>query len=147
MTTEFTSKWLEKIPDPPRYGGNKSGKRAFVPFATSILERSQEKPGNSAAVEDLLVRLRNGASWLSRQHGAWQSDNPNAETHERFSTALEAWDLMERRLREAYGYEGCIMGPDKSCPPASPAHCDACMASDSVSHNEDVGLLAQQLHS
>ena len=29
-------------------------------------------------------------------------------------------------LREVFGFEGCIFGPDKTCPPDAPTLCEAC---------------------
>ena len=49
---------------------------------------------------------------------------------QRFSACLKGWDLMERTLRQVYGYEGCIFGPDESCPAQGPTHCDACVGRD-----------------
>jgi hypothetical protein len=74
----------------------------------------------------LLSRLRAGGKWLTSQHKAWLEGKRTAVSDERFSAALEAWDLMERSLRMVFGYEGCVFGPDRRCPEAAPVVCDFC---------------------
>ena len=75
----------------------------------------------------LLQRLMAGVRWMDAQHQAWIDGKPDAATDERFSTALEGWDFLERKLRHEYGYEGCIFGPGQHCPEDAPVRCDACV--------------------
>ena len=77
--------------------------------------------------EQTLLRLLAGSRWISAAHNAWVEGKPDAPTDERFSTALAAWDLLERKLRNEFGYEGCVYGPSQQCPKDAPVMCDACM--------------------
>ena len=77
--------------------------------------------------ENTLSRLRGGSEWLTASHLAWVGGKPNAATDERVSTALAAWDELERDLRSAFGYEGCIFGPGERCPKDAPVSCDSCV--------------------
>jgi hypothetical protein len=89
---------------------------------------SAKGPAKPNAVSDnLLARLQAGSRWLTDQHLAWV-EGKGAASDERFSAALEAWDLMERLLREVYGYDGCIFGPDRRCPDDAPVICDFCLS-------------------
>jgi hypothetical protein len=81
----------------------------------------------NAESDKLLSRLRAGTEWLTAQHKSWLDGNPYAESDERFSAAVEGWDLLERKLRQEFGYEGCIFGPDQRCPEDAPVRCDACV--------------------
>jgi hypothetical protein len=91
---------------------------------SELSEKSTYQPTSES--EKVLNRLRAGTEWLTAQHKAWINDQPEAATDERFSTALEGWDLLERKLRQEFGYEGCIFGPAQHCPADSPVTCDAC---------------------
>ena len=91
----------------------------------STFENSQ-----NAVPDKLLVRLRSGSIWLAAQHQAWVEDKTGAVSDERFSTALDAWDLLERTLRQVFGYEGCVFGPSSRCPAGAPVVCDFCAECD-----------------
>jgi hypothetical protein len=80
--------------------------------------------------EQTLLRLKAGIRWLAIAHSEWVDGKPNAPTDDRFSTALEGWELLERKLRDEFGYEGCVLGPDQRCPDDGPVMCDACLLGD-----------------
>jgi hypothetical protein len=79
-----------------------------------------------AASDHLPSRLQAGSNWLTVQHQAWLEGEGVSD--ERFSAALAAWDSLERTLRQVYGYDGCIFGPDRRCPDDTPTTCDCCRA-------------------
>jgi hypothetical protein len=96
------------------------GKQAS--YLNELEARGRAKDGRDL----LLQRLMAGVRWMDAQHKAWIDDQPGAASDVRFSTALEAWDLLERKLRQEYGYEGCIFGPGQHCPTDSVVNCDFC---------------------
>lgn len=75
----------------------------------------------------LLQRLLAGSRWLTAARSAWAEDRPDAPTDARFSAALAAWDVLERKLRHQFCYEGCVYGPGQRCPEDAPVTCDACI--------------------
>ena len=88
--------------------------------------RKQGRQTASKPVKLLLPRLQFGSRWLTSQHEARLAGKAEGKSNERFSTCLESWELMERTLRNVYGYEGCIFGPGDTCPTASRTRCEAC---------------------
>jgi hypothetical protein len=92
-------------------------------YLNELEARGRAKDGRDL----LLQRLMAGVRWMDAQHQAWIDGKPDAATDERFSTALEGWDFLERKLRHEYGYEGCIFGPGQHCPEDAPVRCDACV--------------------
>jgi hypothetical protein len=88
-------------------------------------EKSPFQPND--LTNHLLSRLQSGSHWLTAQHQAWLEGKPDAANDERFSVALAAWTEMERSLRQVFGYEGCICGPDQRCPEDAPVTCNFCM--------------------
>ena len=110
----------------------------YTPFNESMVKVSRcQTPGTSQiqisrcqrgsnSVKLLLPRLQFGSRWLTSQHEARLAGNAEGKNNERFSTCLESWELMERTLRNVYGYEGCIFGPGDTCPTASRTRCEAC---------------------
>jgi hypothetical protein len=78
------------------------------------------------AADHLLSRLQAGSRWLTTQHEAWLEGKGNAASDERFSATLVAWDGLERVLRQVYGYDGCIFGPDRRRPGEAAVVCDFC---------------------
>jgi hypothetical protein len=89
---------------------------------SALSEKSPPCPGS----DSLLSRLQAGSKWLTAQHKAWLEGQGVSD--ERFSAALEAWDSLERILRQVFGYDGCIFGPDRRCPGEAHAICDFCAA-------------------
>ena len=77
--------------------------------------------------EQILSRLKAGSQWLMEAHLSWVSEEPNSPADEKFSIALAAWDLLERKLRTECRYEGCVYGPGQRCPTDAPVMCDACV--------------------
>ena len=147
---EFTRRWkyfsteegrtpLTELTEPPSV----SSVSSFQGTSSDILcshpamdspagDGGQRNMSQADAFSDhLLSRLRAGSDWLAVHHVAWLRNSPHAADDERFSVALAAWSEMERSLRLVWGYEGCILGPDRSCPPESPVTCDSCVISNS----------------
>ena len=93
-------------------------------YLNELEARSRAKDGRDL----LLQRLMAGIRWMEHQHRAWLNGQPGAETDKRFSVVLEGWDLLEKKLRQEYGYEGCVLGPDQRCPEEAPVRCDSCVA-------------------
>ena len=123
---EFGSKWLEKLTEMPRYGGGRSGKRAFATSATPIVERSEENlEALSESAVLLMARLRKGSQWLAEQHCLWLSEDPIASADVKFSHALASWTELERVFR-CTGYRDCIFGADQRCPQDAPVTCNGC---------------------
>lgn len=77
--------------------------------------------------EQILSQLKAGSRLLTEAHLAWVSEEPNSPADEKFSIALAAWDLLERKLRTEFRYEGCVYGPGQRCPTDAPVMCDACV--------------------
>jgi hypothetical protein len=87
-----------------------------------------------AAETTYLQRLRAGQVWLAVAHEKLAEMEERRDIvsqqyekqRERFLVALDAWDVMERQLRQLLGYQGCIHGPGRRCPPDSVVVCQAC---------------------
>jgi hypothetical protein len=124
--------YLDKIKQWEAQGekGPASPTRILRDELNELNEKSSYQPTTES--ETVLSRLRAGTEWLTAQHQAWFVDRPNAESDERFSTALEGWDLLERKLRQEFGYEGCIHGPGQRCPEDVPVVCDFCAGGNSM---------------
>jgi hypothetical protein len=87
---------------------------------------NQRHPG----AREILVSLRAGQQWLTKQNEFWLAENPKSASDTRFSVALSEWDSLERVFR-CSGYEGCIWGVGSSCPKESPVICDGCVSEPS----------------
>jgi len=132
---EFRSKWLEKLTETPKYGGNKRNKSPCAASATAILERSEENPeALSESALLLMERLRKGGQWLTEQHCRWLREDPIASADDKFGHALASWTELEQVFR-CTGYEGCIFGPDQRCPEDAPLTCDCCVG---VKHSASI---------
>ena len=46
-----------------------------------------------------------------------------------WTPTLDRYESGERLLRELFGYEGCVHGPDKVCPPNQLVACEFCVES------------------
>jgi hypothetical protein len=90
-------------------------------------ELSEISPAQAIAANTLLSRLQAGSQLLASQHDAWLEGKEDAASDERFSAALAAWDQMERLLRQVFGYEGCVFGPDRRCPEGATVVCGYCV--------------------
>jgi len=81
-----------------------------------------------------LNRLRAGHIWLAdtdKRLGVMEANGGQPEAdydrlRDKFLAALDAWDEMERQLRQLFLYQGCVMGAGLSCPAESPVRCAAC---------------------
>lgn len=74
----------------------------------------------------ILTGLRAGHRGLGEHHNLWLAAEPRAASDERFSRALAAWDLLERRYR-CTANQGCIWTPAGSCSEDAPVRCDSCV--------------------
>ena len=113
----FTSKWLSYSPKTPNNRGTKSTKRPSGTFGTGISDRPPTK-------HDLLAQLRIGQAWLLDQHHRWQLGDSTAVDDVEFSRTWNGWWELDHRLREDYGFQGCIYVPDGVCPDGFP--CRGC---------------------
>ena len=68
----------------------------------------------------LIARLQAGQTWLLDQHHRWQASDPNAASDEEFSRVWAAWWELDERLRTDYGFQGCVYGPEGTCPDGFP---------------------------
>jgi hypothetical protein len=118
--------YLDKIREWEAQGEKEPSRSRILKDETNELNEKRTYQ-STAESEKALSRLRAGTEWLTAQHKAWINDQPEGATDERFSTALEGWDLLERKLRKEYGYEGCIFGPGQHCPADSPVCGDSCI--------------------
>jgi hypothetical protein len=74
----------------------------------------------------LLLELRQGQQWLTRQHQLWVAKDPNAADDETFSRVLNQWCAKDYMLRRLYGWQDCIHGPGQRCPADGVADCRGC---------------------
>ena len=77
-----------------------------------------------ANAEALLDRLRTGHQWLLDQHQRWQNDDTTAVGDAEFSRVWNSWWGLDEQLRTEHGVQGCIYGPDGTCPDGFP--CQGC---------------------
>ena len=110
------------------------GRKSAVTPETLALVR-QYKPellellGVQATQNTLLARLRNGHLWLMEVHQKLMAEEKLYGTMaDRLADGLNAFEALEKELRETYEFEGCIMGEGRHCPTASPVCCLACVA-------------------
>ena len=90
-------------------------------FLNQLKNESRQPPADT-----MLRRLRVGQRWLAEEHHRYLAEDSRAATDERFSTALAAWDALERVFR-CSGYKGCIWGEGQRCPPVALVVCDGCV--------------------
>ena len=80
----------------------------------------------------MLYRLRMRQRWLSEQYERYFDRPGEAATHELFSRRMAEWDLLERQLRNHFGYQDCIHGPgsavqtNETTSDKAPVRCIAC---------------------
>ena len=72
----------------------------------------------------VLARLQAGQTWLLDQHRRWQTGDLTAASAVEFSRIWNRWWDMDERLRAKHGFEGCVYGPDGTCPDGFP--CRGC---------------------
>ncbi|MDA1129588.1 MAG: hypothetical protein O2913_12975 [Chloroflexi bacterium] len=113
MTIKFTSKWSEFTPQSLRYTGVRSIKSPSDTSDTPIV-------GHSQSTTALIKRLHEGHQWLLNQHRKWQVDDLTAVSDEEFSRVWNGWWKLDDLLRTDYGFQGCIYGPDGTCPDGFP---------------------------
>ena len=73
-----------------------------------------------------IARLQTGQTWLLDHHQRWQTGDLTAASDAEFSRVWNRWWKMDERLRTDYGFQGCVFGPDGSCPDGFP--CLGCSA-------------------
>ena len=76
----------------------------------------------------LLLELRRGQDWLSREHRRWCSGDSSAASDDTFSKILDEWDAKDSQIRLLYAWAGCIHGEGRRCPEEAPAACRGCAA-------------------
>jgi len=121
MATSFTSKWLKNSLESRHYASAKSDES---PLEGHPNDNSKSSMADERAV--LIARLRAGQTWLLDQHHRWQASDPNAASDEEFSRVWNAWWELDERLRTDYGFQGCVYGPEGTCPDGFP--CLGCSA-------------------
>lgn len=92
-------------------------KAAFYSWTAPIMERTDTDESGA------LARLLAGHLWLFDQHQKWQTDDASAVNDEEFSRVWRGWWELDQQLR-ADGFQGCIYGPDGTCPKGFP--CQGC---------------------
>ena len=115
------------IEDNPLCDENTVNPSTRQPSDMAQIQTTERQPSSTlstftpdALSDHLLSRLQAGSQWLTAQHQAWLSEDSAVTNDELFSVALAGWDEMERSLRMAYGYEGCIYGPNQQCSQDAP---------------------------
>jgi hypothetical protein len=130
MMPEFTYKWgkfsgggatieVKKAPEAPI---GTSGTPIVSPSSKNLCQRSPDH----SDVRLILDRLIKGQRWLTDQLALWEKGNPKGASDDRFSVALQDWDILEGELRRYYGFTDWILGPGERCPKDAPVSCDAC---------------------
>lgn len=71
--------------------------------------------------ELLIARLKKGQVWLTENYDAWFDGKLDDE---RWFAAFNAWDGLDRVLREVYDFKGCAVG---KCDLRSPIACRGCV--------------------
>ena len=84
----------------------------------------------------LLLELRRGQDWLSREYRRWCSDDSSAASDDTFSKILDEWDGKDSQIRLLYAWAGCIHGEGRRCPEEAPAACRGCAAVAAGSETE-----------
>ena len=102
---------------------------ALTPEALAVLRT------NKTAIL-LLLELREGQEWLSREHRRWCSDDSSAASDDTFSKILDEWDGKDSQIRLLYAWAGCIHGEGRRCPEEAPAACRGCAAVAADSETE-----------
>jgi hypothetical protein len=93
---------------------------ALTPEALAVLRT------NKTAI--LLLELREGQEWLSREHRRWCSDDSSAATDDTFSKILDEWFAKDSQIRLLYAWAVCIHGEGRRCPEEALAACRGCAA-------------------
>ena len=93
---------------------------AVTPEALAVL--STNKP----AIR-LLLELRRGQEWLSRDYGRWCPEDSSDASDDTFSKILDEWDGKDSQIRRLYAWAGCIHGEGRRCPREAPAACRGCV--------------------
>ena len=102
---------------------------ALTAEALAVLQR------NKPALR-LLLELREGQEWLSREYRRWCSDDSSAASHDTFSKILDEWDAKDSQIRLLYAWAVCIHGEGRRCPEEAPAACRGCAAVAAGSETE-----------
>ena len=84
----------------------------------------------------LLLELRIGQDWLSREYRRWCSDDSSAASHDTFSKILDEWDAKDSQIRLLYAWAVCIHGEGRRCPEEAPGACRGCAAVAAGSETE-----------
>jgi hypothetical protein len=127
--SKFTSKWLN-FPETGQDRTSKTVKSSSAVIDTGDeegCEKSELSPSQGIVLNNLLSRLQGGSEWFTAQHEAWLAGQPDAASDERFSSGVVAWASLEQTLRQVFGYQGCVFGPDRKCPGGATVVCDYCV--------------------
>jgi len=79
--------------------------------------------------KQLIQRITKGNAWLWQESIALNKMNDAGTGSDREARYLEAFDLrisLERLLRVAHAFEGCIDGPGRTCEPLMVVRCEYC---------------------
>jgi hypothetical protein len=68
----------------------------------------------------LITLLRAEQPWLLDQHDRWQASDSTAASDEEYTQAQNSWWEQDKKLRTIYGFQGCLSGPDDTCPDGFP---------------------------
>lgn len=108
--------------------------RTHKPAILTLLQGTDVAVPRIEAQSRLLNRLRAGITWLTAAHESLCRMEDNlalaGEQYERlrvkFLAALDAWDGMDKMVRELYGFKGCVTGAGQRCPDSAPVGCRYC---------------------
>lgn len=67
-----------------------------------------------------IARLQTGQTWLLDQHHRWLTGDLDAAIDLEFSRVWNAWWDLDHLVRSEYGFKGCVLGPNGSCPDGFP---------------------------
>jgi len=87
--------------------------------ADIVRELNQSSEGKFEE-HSLITLLRTDQEWLVDQHQKSQSGDYTAASDAEFSRAWNAWWELDERLRTDYGFQGCVCGPESTCPDGFP---------------------------
>ena len=96
-----------------------------APAGVMTEERLYDVRANKTAFR-LLLELRVGQEWLTRQHHGWFAGNRHAAPTDVFSRILNDWDSRDYVLRQLYSWDTCIWGPNRRCPDEAVGDCRGC---------------------
>ena len=124
MLREYQPRWSDFSAEPLTSAVPKVPEGGIGTFGTAISTHTRDE------TEDSVRRLTTGNAWLTSQHELWLNNDPAAADDSAFYRALDAWEKLERQVRNHDRFNGCIFGSGKHCPQDAVVSCSVCMVSN-----------------